>query len=294
VCAFTAAIFAFTTFPVPGPAETTSPQAAKTTNTLIPPPRRDVPGKRFSASLGSLYVPDFFREDPVSTGTPAVVFFHGAAWCSEQNFFDARKNAVLISISLKDYAAVFRDPGMLRQVLDAASEKLADEGVTSKPVTRLCLASFSGGYTALREILRQEQYRPMITDVVLADSLYAPRVEGTTDTLEPGAMAPFLDFAQRAARDECTFFFSHLYPPEEQHRGNTTTLTAGYLIDRVGARRAPASARNSRGARLLYRADRGNFHVLGYAGMTTQDHFEHFYALCDLLRETTLPDAEPQ
>lgn len=68
-------------------------------------------------------------------------------------------------------------------------------------------------------------------------------------------------------------------------------LAARYLIDRVDAQSRPASGRNSRGAELLYRADRGGFHVLGYAGMTTQDHFEHFYAAADLLRQTSLPAA---
>jgi len=50
---------------------------------------------------------------------------------------------------------------------------------------------------------------------------------------------------------------------------------------------------NSAGARLLYRADAKNFHVLGYAGMLNQDHFNHFYASSDLLKMTSLPDIQP-
>ena len=57
----------------------------KPANALVPPPRRDVPGKRFSLSLGTLYVPDFFDSE-VTTATEVVVFFHGAAWCAQQNF----------------------------------------------------------------------------------------------------------------------------------------------------------------------------------------------------------------
>jgi hypothetical protein len=274
-------------------AQETKSDAKKTTNTIIPPPRRDVPGKRFALPLGQLYVPAFF--DPEATpDTNMVLFFHGAAWCSEQNFYDARKNAVLVSITIPNYGygGVFSDPQKLAEVLEATTSTLAREHITTKRLGRLCLASFSGGYSGVREILKQPQYRDLISDVVLADSLYAPRVKGTTDQLDPDAMAPFLEYARRAAAGKCVFWFSHLYPPEEQYRNNTTTLAANYLIDHLGAQRRAASSRSSRGAQLLYRADLGNFHVLGYAGMSNQDHFEHFYALSDLLRETSLPSVE--
>lgn len=266
------------------------PATSRSMAAIIAPPRRDVPGRRFALSTGSLYVPDFYDAGEAAS-TDVVVWFHGAAWCAEQVFYDARKNAVLVTISGVDYGAVFQNPDRLTQLLEAVSTTLAREGVTSKPIGRICLGSFSAGYTGVRAILRQERFRGLISDVVLADSLYAPRVEGEPDKLDPEAMAPFLDYARRAASGRCTFWFSQLCPPEERYRTNTTTLAANYLIDRVGAKRQPASSRNSRGATLLYRADLGGFHVLGYAGMTSQDHFDHFYAAGDLIRETSLPSA---
>jgi hypothetical protein len=243
--------------------------------------------------MGNLYVPSFF--DPArGDATDIVVFFHGAAWCAEQNFFDARRNAVLVSISLgmPEYARVFRSPDALQAVLDSTTGTLAREVVTTHPLGRLVLASFSGGYSAVREILRHGRFNGRITDVVLADSLYAGRVEGRQDTLKDEDMAPFLDCARRAAEGKCALWFSQLYPPEPQHRGNTTTLAANYLIERTGATKRDAAGTNSAGARLLYRADKGGLHILGYSGMTNQDHFNHFYALCDLLRETSIPSAE--
>ncbi|MBN1900247.1 hypothetical protein JW926_02845 [Candidatus Sumerlaeota bacterium] len=257
----------------------------------IAPPRRDVPGKRFQLSLGSLYVPEFFNQY-ASAGADIVLFFHGAAWCSEQNFFDARKNAVIVSISVKNYGypEVFSDPKNLRDILEETTKTLARNDITSKPLGRICLSSFSGGYSAIREILKQEEFLPRITDVVLADSLYPAKIKDT-QTIDPESIKPFLDFAEKAARGEAGFWFSHLYPPEAQHRGNTTTLAASYLIDQIGAIKKDSSGVNSRGAKLLYRADKGNFHVLGYSGMTTQDHFEHFYSVSDLFRETSLDPA---
>jgi hypothetical protein len=278
--------------------ETTGTLAASTAATTvsrkgpIPPPRRDVPGKRAQVALGKLYVPGFFRP-PAQGGTDVVVFFHGAAWCSEQNFFDAGRNAVLVSVSMPmgDYARVFRDPDALGRLLDDTTTTLGREGVTTAPVGRICLASFSGGYSAVREILRHGRFRESITDVVLADSLYAGRVEGTSDTLKADDMAPFVDAARRAAGGRMTFLFSHLYPPEARYRNNTTTLAADYLLSATRTRRVAAHGTNAAGAQLAYRARKGKLTILGYSGMTTQDHFNHFYALSDLLRETSLPPA---
>jgi hypothetical protein len=159
-----------------------------------------------------------------------------------------------------------------------------------KPIGRIVLVSFSGGYTAVRDILHHPRLAERVADVVLLDSLYAPRIGEKNDRLDPIGMEPFAAFARRAADGRATMLFTHLYPPQEQHRGNTTTLAAAYLIDAVGAERKPVTGddeRNSRGAKLLYRADKGNFHVLGYSGMTNQDHFEHLYSAADVLKLTS-------
>lgn len=278
--------------PFPSSSPSASATAAKpTTPTLIAPPRRDVPGRRHELTLGTLYIPSFYRP-AANRGTDVAVFFHGAAWCAEQNFYDARRNAVLVSIRRMDYGDVFRDAAALRGVLDETTTTLAREGICGGPVRRLALVSFSGGYTGVREILKHSEFQLRVSDVVLADSLYGPRLADDPTRLNPEALAPFLAFARRAAVGEVTFLFSHLYPPEQKHRGNTTTVAARNLIEALGASPRPASGANSRAAQLLYRADQGRFHVLGYSGMTTQDHFEHFYALCDLLRESSLEPAQ--
>jgi len=264
----------------------------KPSHQIIAPKRRNVPGKRFPLSLGELYVPDFFTTQGQES-TELVFFFHGAAWCAEQNFYDAKKNAVIVSITVKNYGypQVFKYPQALKNLIEEISGILKENQISEKPVTKLCLASFSGGYSAIREILKHEETLPLVTDVVLADSLYAPRIK-ETDAIDTDALAPFLRFCERAARGEVNFFFSQLYPPEEKHRNNTTTLTAAYLISQLGAEKKDTSTTNSIGMQLLYRADKGNFHVLGYSGMTMQDHLNHFYSLSELLAQTSLTPAK--
>jgi hypothetical protein len=255
---------------------------------IVPPPRRDVPGQRIRLDTGELFVPDFFK--PAADGkVDVVIHFLGAAWCVEQTFYDARKNAVLLVASSKTLAEGFPAPDKFDALLAEVSRTVG------KPIGKICLSSFSGGYTAVRDLLRQEPVVARVSDVVLLDSLYAPRVGENKDQLDPAAMQPFVDFASRAAEGRAMFFFTQLYPPLEQHRGNTTTLAASFVIDALKLERKPAGSgnHNSRGAKLLYRAQKNGCHILGYAGMTNQDHFEHLYGAADVWKLTSLQDAAP-
>lgn len=253
-------------------------------------PKRVVPGKRFAlTSKQQLFIPDFFKPE-VTTQTHVVVFFHGAAWCSEQNFYEAHKNAVLVSISedrMVDYAKWGEH---FIPMLQHVQETLAENGITTKPIS-VCVASFSGGYRAVLEILKQPEHVSLISDVVLADSLYPPRLDEGKGGLDPEPLGFFLQYAQRAADGKIKFLFSHLYPPEPEYRDNKTNLAAEFLMEKLGLAKISAAGYTSRGSQIMYRASRGGLLILGYAGMTSQDHFEHFYALSDLLSLTSLPSA---
>ncbi len=292
-----------------------SSQAGKARKTKGPiaPPRRDVPGRRGELSIAKIYVPDHFV---ITDGEPVdvVVWFHGAPWCAEQVFYDSGKNAVLVTVTAKNLWETFRQQQALENLLEEASTWLSGQSnlAVADPIPapeenetppsnrsdmkvsigRVCLASFSGGYVAVREILKQPRYQKMISDIVLADSLYAPRVKDNESKLDPAAMEPFLNYARRATAGKCNFIFSHLYPPREEHRGNTTTLAAGYLIDQLGIKRKPVEEINSEGIRIAYKAESNGFHVFGYTGMTTQDHFEHLYKASHLLKLTSLAQAK--
>jgi hypothetical protein len=248
---------------------------------VVAPPRRDVPGKRATLPSGELFIPNFVRPDAQGHYDLAV-WFLGATWCAEQVFDDAHKNAALLVVNSATLKRGFPEPGQFDDLLRE----------TNFPTGKIALVSFSGGYTAVRDLLRHEQVADRISDVVLLDSLYAPRIGDKKDQLDPGAMKPFVDFARRAVDGKTTFFFSQLYPPEEQYRGNTTTLAANFLIDALRLERKAASGKTSRGTPIFYRAEQNNCHILGYAGMTNQDHFDHFYAAADLLKRTSLADAK--
>ncbi|MCX7919487.1 MAG: hypothetical protein N3A72_07740 [bacterium] len=270
-------------------AQTTDTTVSRTTVTrssgIIAPKRIAVPGERFTLSTGQLFVPDYFK--PKKDGRfNLVVFFHGATWCSEQVFYPAKKNAVLVSITVPSYQAVFQDTTRFQQILDEVHLTLQTANIIPHPkLSKLALASFSGGYVAVREILNVPEYYEQVDAVILADSLYCAFTDTTRTVLVEEQMAPFLKFALDAASGRKSFWFTHLFPPEEKYRDNTTTKTAGYLIERVHAKRIYQHKTNTLGMILLYSSDKKGFHIRGYAGMTNQDHFNHFYNLAEYYKK---------
>src|SRR2546426_340243 len=84
--------------------QSTSPPGGRVT----PPPRRDVPGVRKTLKCGELFIPDFFDSD--KEVTELVVWSLGAAWCAQQSFYDARKNAVLLTLNEATRKEGFADP----------------------------------------------------------------------------------------------------------------------------------------------------------------------------------------
>ena len=275
---------------VPATSPVTTP-TSRPGGEIVPPARRDVPGKRIKLATGDLFVPDFFHASAGDDKADVVVWFLGAPWCAQQVFYDAHKNAVLVALDPRVLQHGFHDPADWRRVIDETANALQSTGVSRGGVGKIVLASFSGGWTGVRDVLARDDLAKAVTDVVLLDSLYAR--DKSTNQIDQTSIAPFLRFAKRAAAGETTFVFTHLYPPEERYRGNTTTVCAAYLIDQLHVEKKPATGANSRGAKLLYRADEKNFHVLGYAGMTNQDHFDHFYGAADVLKLTSVSDAPP-
>lgn len=253
---------------------------------ITPPPHRDVPGRRIVLPHGQLFIPDFYQP---AGRLDLVIFFLSPPWLAEQNFHDARKNALLFTANPATTKSGFPTP----ESFDALLAEIQSALPNNKPLGHLTLVSFSGGYTALRDILRHDAATHRVTDVLLLDSLYAPRTPPDSNTLSPDAMKPFLDYAARAASAQCTLTFTQLYPPEEKYRSNTTTLAASYLIDHLHLSRTVNPTTNPSPSRtLLYRADQAGLHILGYAGMTNQDHFDHLYQSADLLKLLPLPDAK--
>src|SRR5438132_11451893 len=111
---------------------------------ITPPARRDVPGVHVNLKCGQLFLPDFFHPDEKQP-TQLVIWTYGAAWCAEQNFYDARKNAAHLTVSTSSFKDGFRDAAVFQRLVDETNEAIKTKFPQANPIGRICIGSFSGG-----------------------------------------------------------------------------------------------------------------------------------------------------
>lgn len=251
---------------------------------------------KITLSTGALYVPGEYR--PTGNGVDLVVHFHGSPGFVRDRFLESGRSAVLVAISFKGlsraYSAPFEDKRLFRKVLGEALRRTGDHyGLKRVRIRKLVLSSFSAGYGAIREILKLHECQVLVTDIVLADSLYAAYAKADGhNVVDPADMAPFVPFADRAARGKATMWITHSAVIPGTYA--STAETADFLIERVGANRVPAGGEDAPGLELTSSADLNGFHVRGYAGDTGPDHMRHLHALAVWLSRTSLdPLAAP-
>src|SRR5438046_1280621 len=90
---------------------------------ITPPARREVPGEHVKLKCGQLYLPDFFRPDD-KHATQLVIWTYGAAWCAEQNSYDARKNAAHLTLSPDTFKRGFANADSFISLADECSKAI--------------------------------------------------------------------------------------------------------------------------------------------------------------------------
>jgi hypothetical protein len=241
----------------------------------------------------TLFIPEAFQM-PADGRVNLIVHFHGGLWFPIQEHLRHGLDVPLLVCQFGEgssvYGKPFSDPDRFARFISAVEAELARQYPGSKPaVVRIDLTSFSAGYGAVREIVKQDRYVELIRRIVLCDSLYASWDPATT---RPGAtsrpadanMEPWRKFITLAARGEKTFVLAHSQVPTPYAN---TAATAQWIVDAVSAPRVDVP-RNSTPASsavdfpLIYRADLGRLHVWGYAGEDAQAHLTSVRHLADL------------
>lgn len=210
-------------------------------------------------SLGTLTLP--VRERPATL----IVHFHSAPWLVE---YSARKRfpaAAVLSVNLGAGSETYREPFVDATRFSRLIEEA--EAAAGGKFRTIVLSSFSAGYGAVREILREKSNWPRINSIVLADSLYAGYGQ------EPEDLGPFLAYLQAGKRLVMTH--SELFPGTYA----ATFETADWLLAKLGARRKAVLKWGPVGMQQLSEASKAGFVVLGFAGNSAEDHVDHLYAL---------------
>jgi hypothetical protein len=220
-----------------------------------------------------------------SGGFDLVVHFHGHEPIRKE-FVKAAKGPVLVGIDLGigsgAYARTFASPHVFPALIKSVEDAMVQHTGNKKArVRKLALSSWSAGYGAIEQILRQPAAKK-VDAVILLDSLHAGYADERAGTLKTELIEPFIAFAKRAAQKQTFMFMSHssIIPP-----GYASTMeTANYVVKQLKGKPKKATRQDVLGLDLFQRFDKGNFKVRGYTGNDKPDHCAHIGLMADIMR----------
>jgi hypothetical protein len=221
-----------------------------------------------------------------SGGFDLIVHFHGHEPIRKE-FVKVAKGTVLVGIDLGIgsgvYASSFAAPNTFTQLVASVEAAMAKKTKNPKAhVRKLALSSWSAGYGAIEQVLRQPASAKRVDAVVLLDSLHTGYVDERAKNLKTTQIDVFVDYAKRAAKKQGFMFLSHssIIPPGYA----STTEVASYVIGELKGKPKKAKRADVLGLDLIRRFDKGNFHVRGYTGDDKPDHCAHIGLMADIVR----------
>jgi hypothetical protein len=256
---------------------------------MTPDPGFGVYDKWENVAMGQMIAPQAggIRKDG---GFDLVVHFHGHEPIRKE-FVKTGGGAVLVGIDLGigsgAYENAFQDPSLFPRIVASVEEHMKKRtGKEKAHVKHLALSSWSAGYGATSQILRQP-IASKVEAVVLLDSLHAGYKEGTKNEVRGAQIAQFVDYAKEAAAGKRFMFLSHssIIPPGYA----STTEVARYVVGEVRGKLKNASRKDALGLEMIDRFDKGKLHVRGYEGNDKPDHCAHIGLMADVMKVHLVP-----
>jgi hypothetical protein len=223
-----------------------------------------------------------------------LVHFHGDPQTYWNNAKYANLNTVIVTVNYSGlssaYSTPFSNTTLFQTIMTEALTKVRNEADFPDTLQwdRVGVSSFSAGYGAVREILKQPGYRNDIDVLMALDSLYATTAGDGTPL--DSQMVDYKSFAAAAKNGTKTFIYSH-------SQVVTNTGPSGYestyecadeLMQHLGIS-AQAINTNGLGTLNFYRhAASGNFHLWGATGADGDSHLEHLRYSGQFLKDAPL------
>jgi len=228
--------------------------------------------------MGSLFVSTAAEH---RKSVPLVIHFHGPDWLANTAAVKWKKAVCVVTVQLGAgsgvYSRAFADPERLAALLKEAEQA---SGIELKPVI---ISSFSAGYGAVREILKNRENWPRIDGIILEDSLHTGYVpDGKPGPLETANLDPFVAFSREAVagRKHMLITNSEVFPGTFA----STTETTDYIVEQLGLKRRPVLKTGPVGMQQVSDVHAGRFHLMGFAGNSAPDHVDHLHGLPVWLR----------
>lgn len=237
----------------------------------------------------SLFIPSDYQ----SRGAVAdlIVHFHGDPATFRNNAKYARLNAIIVTVNYGGLSSAYQTPfqndtGLFNSLLSEAQAKVRAEPDFADNLVfdRLAVSSFSAGYGAVREVLKQQAYYNAIDMILAADTIHAGFVSFPGNlALVSSQMTDWRRFASDAAAGNKTFLVTHSQVDPVTYA--STTLTANDLIGHVGAAAQPYNVNGLGTLNFYRRAQTGGFMVLGATGADADSHLEHLRYIGEFLED---------
>ncbi len=237
-----------------------------------------------------LFIPDSF--DLSAGGVDVLVHFHGDPATVNNNAGYADLNAVIVNVTYNGfssaYSTPFSDPALFGNVLDSAlaTLKAQPDFDAATRWDQLAVSSFSAGYGAVREILKQPTYYDQIDGLLLADSLYAGFTSAADHTPLAWQMIDFKRFALDAANSQKTMIVSH--SQVQTYTYANTAETADDLMQHVGITPTPVNEPGLGTLQFYRKAELGDFSVWGATGSDAAAHSRHLQYMAQWLTDMPL------
>lgn len=256
-------------------------------------PRPTVPGTIQEMEDGDrrfvLFVPDSAKPSP---NVRLTIHFHSATWHAIQEHVDRGVSGPVIAYYPGEgssiYQRSFEDKERFGRWIAKTLEELTARGwPKDAQVESVSLTSFSAGYGAVRELVKQPEAFRMIQRVILADSMYGSLTEPPDRPRVPLAehVLVWKPLAEAAVRGEKTFVVT--YSEVETPTYASSSEMSRALVEACGGRLNSVPPESIPAARdpefpLKERFDSGRFHVWGYGGKDAKAHMTHARHLADV------------
>lgn len=286
--------------------EAKTPEPGDAAEEKVEKPRRKVQAKARRGGVNPCMTPDpgFGIYDPWSSapsigqmimphkggitksgGFDVVIHFHGHEPIRKE-FVKTAKGAVLVGIDLGigsgAYSKAFAAPNVFPALLQSIERGMAQHtGNKNAHIRKLALSSWSAGYGAIEQILRQPASKK-VDSVILLDSLHAGYVDEQAGTLKVEMIEPFIEFAKRAAAKKVFMYMSHssIIPPGYA----STAETAAYVVKQLKGKPKKSTRQDVLGLDMYERFDKGFFKMRGYTGNDKPDHCAHIGLMADIMK----------
>ncbi|WP_432798128.1 hypothetical protein [Poriferisphaera sp. WC338] len=230
-------------------------------------------------SFGRIFVPDHLN---LKNGhIDMLVHFHGSPRVVTRAVNKQQLNVAVVAVTLNGLSSAYKRPftddtDLFDRVLleGLMCVKEVSAGGKELRIGRIGLSSFSAGFGAVREILKDSRYYQQIQSILMADSIYAGYVkDGEKNVVNPNHMKDFRRFAKDAARGRKRFIVTHSYLAPDGYAG--THETADDLVAAVRKEREQVREELAENHVMISRLATGDLLVIGVEGNDGKAHGLH-------------------